>query len=130
MPEMKPEASDSYVRYWKQRQADTRRRNQKLAQEARRELDGIIQTLTDRYGAVRVILFGSLVKGRFSQESDIDLAVAGLAAGDFFAAIAEVNRLSRFQVDLKPLEGLHPHFRRRVLAQGEVVYEAPGPAGT
>lgn len=113
-----------FVTYWKRQQAIRRRQNQRLAQAARRDLDRIVQTLRESYGVQQVILFGSLAKGQFTAESDIDLAVAGLAPADFFTAYAEVNRLSRFKVDLKPLGSLHPHFRQRVLTQGEVIYEA------
>lgn len=119
--------SESFVAYWKQQQALRRRENQRLARLARQDLQRIVQALRDDYGAQRIILFGSLVKDQFTAESDIDLAVAGLAPANFFTILAEVNRLSEFKVDLKPLEKLHPHFYRRVLAQGETLYEAPEP---
>lgn len=117
--------TDNYVVYWKQQQVNHRRQNQRLAQVARRDLRQIVQTLRDNYGVQRIILFGSLAKNRFTAEADIDLAVAGLSPADFFTAYAEVNRLTRFRVDLKPLESLHPHFYQRILAQGEIIYEAP-----
>jgi hypothetical protein len=74
--------TNTFVTYWKRQQAMRRRRNQRLTQVARRDLERITQALKDNYG-------------------------------------------SRFTVDLKPLEDLHPHFHRRVLAQGEIIYEAP-----
>ena len=117
--------SDPFITYWKQQQTLRRRYNQQLMELARRDLDLITQTLRDNYAVQRIILFGSLAKGQFTAESDIDLAVAGLAPADFFTAYAEVNRLSCFKVDLKPLESLQPHFYQRVLAQGETIYEAP-----
>jgi predicted nucleotidyltransferase len=117
--------TNTFVTYWKRQQAIRRRRNQRLTQVARCDLERITQALKDNYGVQRIILFGSLAKGQFTAESDIDLAVAGLAPSDFFNAYAEINRLSRFTVDLKPLEDLHPHFHRRVLAQVEILYEAP-----
>lgn len=113
--------SDSFITYWKQQQAERRHQNQQAAQLARRELKKLVQVLRDRYGVQRIILFGSLVKGRFSDESDIDLAVAGLSPTEFFTAYAEINQLTQFRVDLKPLESLHPHFYRRILAQGEIL---------
>jgi predicted nucleotidyltransferase len=119
--------TDAFRAFWKRQQALHRRQGQRLARAARRDLDQIVRVLRERYDVQRVVLFGSLVKGRFTAESDIDLAVAGLAAVDFFAAYAEVNRVSRFRVDAKPLESLHPRFYQRVLAQGEVIYEAPDP---
>lgn len=117
--------SDPFVIYWKQQQTLRRRQNRQLAEAARRDLGPIVQMLRDKYRVQRLILFGSLAKGRFTAESDLDLAVAGLAPADFFTAYAEINRLTRFPVDLKPLEKLHPHFYQRVLAQGEILYEAP-----
>ncbi|OGG44062.1 MAG: hypothetical protein A3F84_28065 [Candidatus Handelsmanbacteria bacterium RIFCSPLOWO2_12_FULL_64_10] len=42
--------------------------------------------------------------------------------GDYFAALAAVNRLTHLWVDLKPLEDLDPHFRQCVLTTGERVY--------
>ncbi|MFQ5612360.1 MAG: nucleotidyltransferase family protein [Anaerolineae bacterium] len=116
--------TDPFVAYWKQQQARRREQNRRLAQEARRDLDRIAHSLRTTYGARRIILFGSLVKDRFAAGSDIDLAVAGIAPADFFSACAEANRLSRFRVDLKPYDDLHPRFQQRVLAQGEVIYEA------
>lgn len=113
-----------FVDYWKCQQASRRRQHRQLARQARRDLGRIVQVLKEDYGVRQVILFGSLVRKQFTAESDIDLAVAGLAPEDFFIAWAEINRLSRFRIDLKPMESLDPHFRQRVLSQGEVIYEA------
>jgi len=120
--------TDRFVEYWKRQQIINHQQYQRLAQQAWRDVDRIVRALRQGYGVRRVIVFGSLVKEEFSAGSDIDLAVAGLAPEDFFSAYAEINRLSRFQVDLKPMESLHPHFRRRVLSQGEIIYEAPDSA--
>lgn len=47
--------------------------------------------LRERYGAPRVRVFGSLLHARrFHAGSDIDLAVEGLAVGDYWDALAEV----------------------------------------
>jgi predicted nucleotidyltransferase len=115
--------SDPFVTYWKQQQTRQRHQNQRLVESAHHDLVQIVAMLRDKYRVQRIILFGSLVKGRFTAESDLDLAVAGLAPSDFFTAYAEINRLTRFPVDLKPLEKLHPHFYRRILAHGETLYE-------
>jgi predicted nucleotidyltransferase len=115
---------DDYVAYWKKQQATRRHENQVLADEARQDLDRIVQHLHDEYEVERVILFGSLAKNRFTLSSDIDLAVAGLTAANFFTAYADLTRLTRFRIDLKPFDdSLHPHFYRRVLERGEILYE-------
>jgi predicted nucleotidyltransferase len=58
--------------------------------------------LKRRFGAERVVLFGSLVsRGSFTPWSDIDLAVWGIAPDDFYYAVAAVTGLSPdFKVDL------------------------------
>jgi uncharacterized protein len=50
--------------------------------------------LKDRFGASRVVVFGSLVReGAFTLWSDIDLAVWGLSPDDTFRAIGAVYDL-------------------------------------
>ncbi|MCB0154340.1 MAG: nucleotidyltransferase domain-containing protein [Anaerolineae bacterium] len=117
--------SHNFITHWKERQAERQRQSQVLAQQARHSLPQIVQVLRETYAVERIILFGSLVKGQFTLTSDIDLAVAGLAPAKFFEAYAHVNRLTQFRIDLKPLESLTPHFYRRVLEQGEILYEKP-----
>lgn len=59
------------------------------------------------------------------QNSDIDLAVAGIPPEHYFNALAAVNRLSdSFRIDLKPLEDLEPPFYQRVIQTGECLYGA------
>lgn len=124
------EKNRRFVTYWKQQQANQQRQNRALAGQARLELDQIVRFLSEAYSVQQIILFGSLVTGHFGPTSDIDLAVAGLPAANFFEAYGAITRLTQFQIDLKPLESLHPHFRRRVLGQGEVLYEKPDRSGT
>lgn len=110
---------EEYIERWRRRQAIEREHNQRLAQQARRDAERIAAMLRQTFGATRVILFGSLVTGRFAADSDIDLAVDGLAPADYFPALAEAGKLTEFPVDLKPLGELFPHVRDRVLATGE-----------
>jgi len=58
--------------------------------------------LRQRYGAKRVVVFGSLVRTKaFSAWSDIDLAAWGIAPDKFFSAVAAVTGLSPdFKIDL------------------------------
>ena len=111
-----------FVSDWVRRREERRRRLQALAAEARASLPKIVEVLTRQYGVRRVILFGSLRKGRFVEASDIDLAVEGLRRADFYEALGAVNRLTWRWVDLKPLEDLEPFFRERVLREGEQLF--------
>ncbi len=58
--------------------------------------------LRQRYGAERVLVFGSLLSATaFSEYSDIDLAAWGIAPERFFSAVADVTGLSPdFRIDL------------------------------
>lgn len=110
---------EEYVERWRRRQATERERNRRLAQQARLDAERIAAMLREQFGATRIILFGSLVTDRFTANSDIDLAVDGLAPADYFSALAEASKLTDFPVDLKPLGELFPHVRNRALATGE-----------
>jgi len=58
--------------------------------------------LRKRYGAKRVVVFGSLARRKaFSAWSDIDLAAWGIVPDKFFSAVAAVTGLSPdFKIDL------------------------------
>ena len=116
------EVSREHVEYWRRRQAEHTALCEALARQARSDLRAVVELLVQRYGATRVILFGSLARGRFSPGSDIDLAVEGIEKARFFEALADVNSLSHAWVDLKPLEALDPYFRKRVMEAGECLY--------
>lgn len=101
--------------YWRRRRDHERKLCRAAAAQATADAHRIAALLQERYGVSRVLLFGSLARGRFTQESDIDLAVAGLPEAAFFTAMADANTCTRHWVDLKPLEAVWPHFRKRIL---------------
>jgi len=72
----------------------------------------------DQHGARRVWLFGSLAAGEPTSESDVDLAVEGLAAGAYFPALADLMAVFRGPVDLVRLEDASESLRERVFAEG------------
>ncbi len=112
---------DPHVAYWRRRQVEGRARSLRLAQQACGDAAQIAAMLRRDFGVTQVVLFGSLAQGRFLPDSDIDLAVAGLPAAAFFAALAQASKLSEFPVDLKPMEALDPYFKARALASGEEI---------
>lgn len=119
-------AEVKFASAWKERRENRRRHSQALAEAARADLKQVVEVLTQQYSVKRIILFGSLTRGRFAPGSDIDLAVAGLSNANFYAAMAAVNRVTPLWVDLKPLEDLEPFFKERILKDGEVLF--PGRA--
>lgn len=81
--------------------------------------------LKERFGARRVILFGSLAgQGPWHDRSDIDLAVEGIAPEEFFRAYSAcwdlVTRDLSIALDLVPLEDAYPEMRARILGEIEM----------
>ena len=78
-----------------------------------------------RSGVRRIGLFGSFVKDRASQHSDVDLLVEfdpARKSFDNYLALAEMleSRLQR-PIDLLTRESLSPHIGPRILAEVEYV---------
>jgi len=89
---------------------------------ARAVLAEIARVLIERYGARQVTLFGSLARGDFGEDSDIDLVVDGLPAHLLFAAGAEAERLAGdIAVDLVPAEAASERARAALHKEGIVL---------
>lgn len=115
--------TDNYTNYWKNKRNQQKQKLAEEMQKARQTLEEIKNILIKEFKVTKIILFGSLVKGNFHQESDIDLAVSGINKNDYFRAFARVNNISNRPVDLKPLEDLEPYFLQKILKYGECIYE-------
>lgn len=74
--------------------------------------------LVSRYGVRKVWLFGSLVAGHPTEESDVDLAVEGLANDAYFMALSDLMAVFRGPVDLVRMEDASESLRERVLSEG------------
>ena len=76
--------------------------------------------LKEKYGAKRVILFGSIVKSSYLHErSDIDLLVEGIKSEDFLRAGADAWKISGpFDVDIIPAEIAHKNILKKALKEG------------
>jgi len=78
----------------------------------------------------KLSLFGSVLRDDFTPESDVDVlvefepdAIVGLK---FFAIQRELTELLKHEVDLNTYGFLSRHFRDKVVATAEVVYERKG----
>lgn len=109
--------------YWRQAAEHQQKQRQAVVAIAWQQAEKIAACLKQEFGATQVIVFGSLVRDRFTEASDLDVAVADVPPARYFEAVARVNELSDCWVDLKPLEALEPYFRERVLATGVAVHE-------
>jgi len=118
-----PVVKQKHIDYWRARMAESDLQCRAMEQEAWCQVKQAVALLKEQFGATKAIVFGSLVRNRFGEDSDIDLAVAGIKKTDFFQALSAVNDHNQRWIDLKPLEDLEPHFRERVLATGKVIDE-------
>jgi len=76
--------------------------------------------LRERFGASRVVVFGSLSRpSDFTQWSDIDLAAYGIPPERFYRAVADVTGFSReFEIDLTDVETCPPGLLKAVEKEG------------
>jgi predicted nucleotidyltransferase len=76
--------------------------------------------LKSKYGATRVVLFGSLAHGLwFTPRSDLDLYVEGVSVGSFFKAEAEVEAIAHgFKLDLIDARECSPELSSQIEEEG------------
>ena len=72
------------------------------------------------FGAHDVYVFGSASHGRAHENSDVDLAVAGLPPARFFAAMGQAGRVLNRNLDLVDLDESTP-FTRYLQEEGELL---------
>jgi predicted nucleotidyltransferase len=89
------------------------------ALEAARRL---ARLLHEDLGVRRVLLFGSLARGRFTEHSDIDLAVEGTDALSWYRALRHADAITDFRFSLLPLEQASEHLRRTIEAEAIVLW--------
>lgn len=76
-----------------------------------------------KHGAQRIILYGSLARGDFRADSDIDLCVEGLSPSKFFRAIAEcMMRIDR-PISILDYRNIQGYLKERILAEGRILYD-------
>ena len=95
--------------------AEQREREQVLARV--REAGAVLKS---RFGARRVVLFGSLAHAAwFAPDSDVDLAVEGLVGEDYWRAWREIETIVRDRpVDLIEVEMAGESLRRAIERYG------------
>lgn len=73
--------------------------------------------LRQKFSATRVVLFGSMLQPKIHENSDIDLAVWNLSKSDYFQAVAKLQGLSEFVIDLIEAENASDYIVEAI-AQG------------
>ena len=87
-----------------QRQARREEERQALLADVLRELD----TLAEQFDLQEAYVFGSVARpGRFREDSDVDVAVAGLPSEQFISLMAQLSANLGRDVDMVELEKIH-----------------------
>ena len=111
-----------YIEGWRRRGVEREARARAREAMIRARLGVVVSILVERFGARRVILFGSLAEGTSTPLSDVDLAVEGLR-GDWFEAWEAAERAlgPGLRLDLLPVDRARPALRRAI-ERGEVLF--------
>ena len=84
------------------------------------KLERIVE-ISKRYGARKVILFGSFLEDAL-KANDIDIAISGIPDKDFFKYYGQIS-MEIDDVDVVDLNDLPEHFYQRVMSKGRVLYD-------
>lgn len=93
-----------------------RRKNKRMSlrRDALKEAESLVLLLREHFD----FHYGSVLTSKFSRVSDIDMAIKGLKAEDFFKAHALLIKAASFSIDLKPFEDMTEDFKQMVLKKG------------
>lgn len=87
------------------------------------DIKKIAKMLKEKYGAEKVIVFGSLLnKKRFHKRSDIDLAVKGIDDELFYEAYGKIiGKYTDFKVDLVDIEDCKESLLKVINKEGKEI---------
>lgn len=88
------------------------------------EIKKVLLEVLRKYEVKRAALFGSIVKGEATAESDIDLLVefeGRKSLLDLAGLKLELQELLRRKVDVLTYASLHPLLKERILSEQEVI---------
>ncbi|ETR69786.1 MAG: DNA polymerase beta subunit [Candidatus Magnetoglobus multicellularis str. Araruama] len=85
----------------------------------------IVEVIIDKYQPLKIIQWGSLLEpSQFDENSDIDIAVAGIPQAErYFALLGDAMSLTRFPLDIIQLEKIEPEFAELIISKGKLIYE-------
>lgn len=93
--------------------------------EASRDCALILEMIRNDYKPVRIWQWGSLLRReRFSEISDIDIAVEGVNEPRFFFEMyGKASGLTTFPLDLVDIDAIEPVHAESIRTRGRLVYE-------
>ena len=89
------------------------------------DFDRIVAHIIQKYKPLRIYQWGSLLNAkRFTEMSDIDIALEGLAGPlDGLHALADAEEMTDIAVDIVELERIHPLHAKTIREEGKLIYE-------
>ncbi|MGO8692326.1 MAG: hypothetical protein ACLQMF_01525 [Rectinemataceae bacterium] len=96
-------------------------------EEARADFEAIAARIAEIYRPARIYQWGSLLdRRRFSEISDIDIALEGVPdAETYFAILGEAMKMTAFPLDIVEIEKVGAENARHIRESGRLVYERP-----
>jgi predicted nucleotidyltransferase len=118
--ELTPAEVERYRESLKSRQIRIDEQTRIRLEDAQRVAARAAAILKEKFGAVRVVAFGSLTSSDlFHQHSDIDLAAWGIKDRDYFRAVGVLQAVDpRFSIDLISFEDAPPALQQTILQNG------------
>jgi predicted nucleotidyltransferase len=107
------------ARTWRRRAQERQARGEERARRLRALLPRARDLLVDVHRARSVWLFGSMASGGFTENSDVDLAVAGLDESRYFTALADLMAILGGPVDLIRVESAAGSLKDRIASEGQ-----------
>ena len=108
------DTAEFLLRRAEQRQAHFTER----AREVRDRLEVAAATVRRRFGATRVVLFGSLARNALHERSDVDIAVEGIERSDEAMVADLLGRAAELPIDLVRIEDAPMSLKARIERDG------------
>lgn len=89
----------------------------KLPNSYKKDIERAIKILKDN-GAKEVFIFGSIVEGKFDENSDIDIAVKGLKESEFYRVASILMFELENEMDLIDLDDKEDSFSQMITKVG------------
>ena len=114
------------VAFLRRREAERQRELDERFQAAWGEFHRIVEMIAAEFAPRRIWQWGSLLhRDRFSERSDIDIALEGLGAAErLFQVHARAEELSTFPLDIVELERIEPEYAHLIRTHGRLVHGA------
>ena len=112
------------VAFLRRREADRQHKLDERFRTAWEEFHGIVEMIAGEFAPRRIWQWGSLLhRPRFSERSDIDIALEGLGSAErLFQVYARAEELSTFPLDIVELERIEPEYAHLIRTTGRLVH--------